>query len=230
MLQTEIQRLRLADLRRLDAGKNARYMTAQQYGRLVDNLRRDGVLTSAPLVYRGLVLSGNHRVGAAVDAGIEWADCIVVLSELDEPEQLALQLAHNAVEGQDDLSVLQGLYDSIGDLSLKAYTGLTDDCFNIDPIDLPALSAGAVQYEEVRALFLPEERTAFEHALQQIGQHPAAQVYAASLEDFDRLFDTLVRVKETLAIHNTAIALRAVVELATKQLDAMAQEQPQPSG
>lgn len=228
MLETEIRRLKLADLRLLDQKKNARYMTAPQFGRLVENLRRDGVLTSAPLVYRGVVLSGNHRVQAAIKAGIEEADCINILTELAEPEQLALQLSHNAVEGQDDLSTLQALYASITDLGLKAYSGLTDDSFNVDPIDLPSLSAGAIRYEEVTALFLPEERVAFEDALSRIGKHPKAQVYAASLADFNATFDALVKAKGQLVIHNTAIAMRALADLALKQLNQMADQDQQP--
>jgi ParB-like chromosome segregation protein Spo0J len=54
-------------------------MKAPQFKRLVENIRRDGVLTQLPLVYRGRILSGNHRVRAAIEAGlteIEWQDLL----------------------------------------------------------------------------------------------------------------------------------------------------------
>ena len=65
-LQTRVVRRRLADLTLLK--KNARFMRPDQFNRLVDNLRRDGVLTSLPLVFDGVVYSGNHRVKAALKA------------------------------------------------------------------------------------------------------------------------------------------------------------------
>jgi len=49
--------------------KNAPFMRAEQYQRLVSNVKRDGCLTSVPFAVRNgerfLILSGNHRVQAA---------------------------------------------------------------------------------------------------------------------------------------------------------------------
>ena len=71
------------------------------------------------------VISGNHRVKSAIKAGL---DKILVLfgteEDFDEQRQLALQLSHNAISGQDDISILQELYASLKDLGLKAYTGI----------------------------------------------------------------------------------------------------------
>jgi hypothetical protein len=56
--------------------KNARYMKAEQFQSLVENIKKDGNLSSLPLCYREKdgklrVLSGNHRVMAARQAGVE---------------------------------------------------------------------------------------------------------------------------------------------------------------
>ena len=56
--------------------KNARYMKAEQFQNLVENVKKDGNLSSLPLCYREKdgklrVLSGNHRVMAARQAGVE---------------------------------------------------------------------------------------------------------------------------------------------------------------
>jgi hypothetical protein len=93
-LKTRIVRAELGALRMLK--KNARYMAEPEFNRLVENLRRDGVLTSLPLVYRGEVLSGNHRVQAALKAAIVQADVIEIETELSE-EQRACWLSHNAL-------------------------------------------------------------------------------------------------------------------------------------
>ena len=53
--------------------KNARYMTNEMFRNLVDNIKRDGGLSSVPLCWKHddkyRVLSGNHRCRAAIEAG-----------------------------------------------------------------------------------------------------------------------------------------------------------------
>ena len=46
--------------------------------RLTENLRRDGALSSAPLIYGDRIISGHHRVEAAIKAGIVDADCLSI--------------------------------------------------------------------------------------------------------------------------------------------------------
>ncbi len=226
-LQTVTRSLKLRELERLTEGEdNARYMTPAQYERLVTNLRSDGVLTSAPLVYRGKVLSGNHRVAAAIDAGIEESDCIVILSELSEGQQLALQLAHNSVTGQDDPNVLKRLYDAL-DLDGKAYSGLTDDAFKWDnSINLSALAAPQPQYTELVAMFLPEEHAEFDAALKRCQHSETATRIAARYADFDTVFDALCQTKERQNIANTAVALAAMAQLAIERLAQLRQSEP----
>ena len=54
---------------------NARYMKHEEFNRLVENIRRDGKLTSTPFLCkddddRWLCLSGNHRTRAAIEVGL----------------------------------------------------------------------------------------------------------------------------------------------------------------
>lgn len=144
-LNTKITRYSFRDLVSIKNAKghrNARYMTAQQHQRLVANIRRDGCLTSLPLVARCetdpdklLIVSGNHRVDAAREAGIEEIDCIEIIDLLPKKRLVAIQLAHNAIEGQDDQSVLKSLYDELS-IEWQEYSGLTDDAFNLDDINV----------------------------------------------------------------------------------------------
>src|SRR5208282_6832990 len=83
-LQTRVIKAKLKDLKLLE--KNARFMKGPQFNRLVENIKNDGCLTSFPLVYREkdslVVVSGNHRVAAAVKAGIEESDVIEITTPL----------------------------------------------------------------------------------------------------------------------------------------------------
>ena len=211
--------MKLKTLRTLEARKNARYMKGEQFNQLVENLRRDGVLTSLPLVHEQLVLSGNHRVLAAIKAGIEEADVVEILGPLPEARKLALQLSHNAITGQDDPSILALLYAEL-DLDWKTYSGVNDDVLKgMEELDLAALSAGATTYQDMLLTFLPEEATAFLDLVKRIEtKGKKALRLLASLDDFDHFFETTVAVKEKLNIQNTATAVRMMATLAVERL------------
>lgn len=211
--------MKLKSLRTLEASKNARYMKGEQFNQLVDNIRRDGVLTSLPLVHEQVVLSGNHRVLAGIKAGLEEADVVEIVGSLPEARKLALQLSHNAITGQDDPSILAGLYAEL-DLDWKSYSGVTDDVLKgIEELNLASLSAGATTYQDMLLTFLPEDATAFLDLVKQIETKGKKLVrLLASLNDFDRFFDTAVAVKEKLNIQNTATAVRMMATLAAERL------------
>ena len=112
MLKTRVERRELLGLTLLSAAvghENARFMPRRQFNRLVENIRRDGTLTSAPLIgqvegdERWYVISGNHRVEAAIAAGLLEADCVVVDGAIDQKRFVALQLSQ-CEKGDADLS------------------------------------------------------------------------------------------------------------------------------
>jgi hypothetical protein len=196
-------------------------MPGAQFRQLVENLKLDGALTSTPLVYQGNVLSGNHRVQAAIEAGIEEGDVLEVLTPLDEKRQVALQLSHNAIVGQDDPGLLSELYRGL-DIEWKQYSGLTDAALNdISELDVNALALGAPEYQELVLLFLPEEQGAFLRALKSIEGKlkKGVPVFVGRYEDFDRFFEAVVAMKKVKGVHNSALAVRMLAELALAQLE-----------
>jgi len=140
--------------------KNAHFMPERTFKQLCDNLRRDGVLTSAPLCAEvdgeTLVLSGNHRVKAALAVGLKTIPIILVESELSHERLVAIQLSHNALVGEDDPNILQELYASLSVLEQR-YSGLTDVDLGIltDP-ELKKLSVGMPEHDEVTIAFPPD--------------------------------------------------------------------------
>ncbi len=229
-LTTEIRRLPLKQLRHLET--NARYMTSDQQKRLTANVQRDGGLTSLPLVWlmqdekgkpldkpeRFEIVSGNHRVTSARDAGLEEIDCIVILNWISPQRRVEIQLAHNAVSGQDDLSVLEGLYEGLS-LDGKEYSGLTDGLFSsLQDLALETFNVAAPDYQEITLSFLPGDREQFEDLLKRAAKREKATFHAAHIDDFDALFDAIVQVKERDNILNSAVAIHVVAELALERL------------
>ena len=70
-IRTRVEKVDLRSLKLLEV--NARYMRHETFQRLIDNIRRDGCLTQKPFAVKQengqyLVLSGNHRVMAALES------------------------------------------------------------------------------------------------------------------------------------------------------------------
>ncbi len=218
--------------------KNARYMDAPVFKRLVENVRTDGRLTSVPLIYgaepkRGNeIISGHHRIEAAIKAGLESITIEVILTKCSEERLTALQLSHNSLTGKDNQSVLLEMFEPL-ELDARMFSGITDDDFGDAPsVDLAGMSVGSIQSEEVRILFLPGDRQHFEDALLRAVEKRGSgkvKILAASYKDFDRFFDAVVDIKNLEGIINSGLALRRLSDLAMKQLALEQKPKPQPS-
>jgi hypothetical protein len=198
-LTTRIVRRKLKDLRLLK--KNARYMAEPEFNRLVENLRRDGTLTSLPLVYRDEVLSGNHRVQAAGKAGIDEADVIEITSELTKDQRDAIQLSHNALTGKDDPNILREIYEGLS-LDWQKYSAVYEEMFKLDEEKAVSLGVPIAKYQELVIAFLPEDRQAF--------------------------YDAILAVKDGRHIGNTGTALRVMADIVTQHMAAEAAAAPPP--
>jgi hypothetical protein len=201
---------------------NARYMTHEQYQQLVDNIRRDGVLTSTPFVWHDVetgrreVLSGNHRVKAAVEAGLELISWLETVDPLTPQQRVAIQLSHNAIAGQDDISVLKQLYESIGDLDLREYAGLDDRTLELlAELDSVPLGEANLDFQTLSIVFLPADleaaRKVLDDALALAGS--ADQVWLAPLAHFDEVMRSLDAAGKAHDVTNVATSLGLVLEV-----------------
>jgi hypothetical protein len=234
-LITRIVRCKLRDLKLLE--KNARYMKAPVFNQLVENIRKDGVLTSVPTIHNGEVLSGNHRVQAGIKAGILETDCLEIVGQIGEGQRVAMlqrerrvaiQLSHNAISGDDDPNLLNELYSSLP-LEEQLYSGLTEEALKInEQLELASLSLGATNYQELQLLFLPAEMEAFKDLVLRLEKRSPKQskipVMVASTEDYNQFFDAVVATKTKLNVLNTAIAIRMMAVLAVERLEQIEEE------
>jgi hypothetical protein len=111
---------------------NAQFMTKEQFAALTHNVKADGALTSVPICYlqengRKLVLSGNHRIKAAIEAGLDEFLVFLIDKPLTESRLIAIQLSHNAIVGQSDQQILKELWKKIDDLECTIYSGLSTE-------------------------------------------------------------------------------------------------------
>lgn len=217
---------------------NARFMTQPEFARLVDNVKRDGCLTSVPLVCvepdgSWLVLSGNHRTQAAVAAGLNDIDVMVIDAPLDEARKIALQLSHNSIAGQDDPAVLASLYEKIDDIDWRAYSGLDDKTLDLlVDTEVPAMAEANLDFATLTVLFLPNELDDAKETVEEALRFctGADETWAARLADHDRILDLIDVTGKAHDVRNIAAGLTLLLDLARSHLPDLAEGWYDPLG
>jgi hypothetical protein len=205
---------------------NARYMANDKFARLVENVKRDKGLASVPLVYAAenpkepTVLSGNHRVLAAIAAGLPWVLCLVIRDVKTLDEQVAIQLSHNSISGADDLLTLKKLYEGIQAISMKAYSGLDEDTIQqLAAIKFEPISEPRLVFKTVSLLFLPSEAEEIKAMVGQVDKLLAEdENYLFQVRDYGEFFALVVAAKEGLNIKNSATALLELMRAGLRHL------------
>lgn len=224
--------LRAVDPRELVLLKaNARYMKKEAFRQLVDNLREDARLSSVPLCRpledgRLEVLSGNHRVQASIEAGLELVMVMVLLEDLSQGRRLAVQLSHNALVGQDDPQLLAELWARIEDIRDRLYAGLDSEATReLEKVALVSFTTPTVATRAVTFAFCDAEAERVAEIVDELeAGHTAREVYAAELAHFDAFFGLLQAAKRRFGVKNAGLAMLRLLELAA-ELEAPGQDQ-----
>jgi hypothetical protein len=211
--------------------ENARFMKKHQFRQLVENLKNDQRLSSVPLCHQlegGLeVLSGNHRVQAAIEAKLPHILVMVLNVPLDQGQRLAIQLSHNAISGEDDPQILASLWSRIDDIQARLYAGLdSQETQELQPVKLVNFSAPSISSKVVGFAFVQED---FEHLTEVLSRLEAApnSTYAAPLALWDRFFAALQKTRQLKNVKNGALALNNMLDMLEAQFDKEAEEQKQ---
>jgi len=205
--------------------QNARFFKKDTFKQLVENIRADKRLSSVPLCRflkdgRIEVLSGNHRVKAAMEAGLEKILVIVLLEDLDENRKIAIQLSHNALVGQDDQNILAELWAKIDDVQARLYAGLSSDTLNeIKKVELVQFSTPPLYTKTLTFAFTDTEKDHVEGVLQELAAQGAKEIHLAPLSAFDDFFNLLLAAKKKFDVKNSALAMLALIDIAAAHLE-----------
>src|ERR1039458_8020783 len=186
----ELWKLPVSILREQDA--NARSMPKAMFERLAQTIGRDKRLESLPLcakTERGLeIISGHHRVRAATAAGISEMYVLVDVTGLTHSQIAAKQLAHNAIEGQDNDQLLAEIYRQIEDAESKLEAFIDQ---KLD-IELPKVKIEGldveIDFKMVLLVFLPRVKDRLDRAVEYLrSSGPRLDgVYIAADSDYTR--------------------------------------------
>lgn len=213
---------------------NARYMTPEIMQQLTENIKNDGHLESTPLVYKDedlegkyRIISGHHRIDAAKAAGLE--KILVMVTEPESIDDIVMkQLAHNALIGIDDKTLLQELFNSITEVSKKIATGLADE---IGSISYTSLNFRLGTFKEFTILFLPEDLDEYDKTMERMEEvsyetsvKPSTSVRLSSLDYYNDFKKAIIKIKKVENIKSNGVALMRLVELAKNELDRRIKE------
>lgn len=217
-MKTKIIEIDPKELKLLEV--NARFMRHEEFMRLVENVKRDGGLTSVPFACKDgdkyLVLSGNHRVKAAISAGLEKIQIMVTDDELTKAQQTGIQLSHNSIVGEDDPYVLKQLYESIDDIDWKAYSGLDDKTLDLlTKVSAKAFSEVNLSFQTLAITFLPEDLKNAEKVIDDAIESSkfADKTWLTSMAEYDRWLDAQDKVSSAYGVKNVSTALDLILKI-----------------
>lgn len=221
----------LGSLRR--AKRNARVMSPAMFSRLRDNIARDGALGSLPLCWKNgdkyEIISGHHRVEAAIAAGVERALVLYVDGDVSEQDRIAMQLSHNTLSGSDDLQILLQMTSELTDPKLYQYAA-TDlvDLPKTDAVTLPAMSEAHLRLRPV--LFYLTDATAqtLEQFVEMYNERPIDEDevgYVVASPIWEAFLEKLSEIAAKYKLASASGALNHAISLMGADLKARAEDE-----
>lgn len=215
----EIWRIPISDLREQDV--NARQQDAAMFERLTTTVKRDGRLESLPFVAqtdKGFeIVSGHHRVRAAIAAMLPNVVCLVDSSGLNSDQIKAKQLAHNSIQGKDNAQLVSQIFKEIQDADAKL------EAFIDQKVDVPLPKVKVeditikLDYRFVSVVFLPSESKRWDEIVKQVGAMQP-ELWAAEMQHFAPFQALVKRISADYDMHAMGTILSKMGELASLQL------------
>ena len=201
--------------------RNARFMPSEQFRILVENIERDGCLSSVPFACREedgqyRVLSGNHRVMAAVAARLDSIKVMVVDEVMSDEQRVAIQLSHNAIAGQDDPTMLLELFQEIDNIDWRGYSGLDDfHLQSLMDIEVEPFSEVKIDFQSLMFLFLKSEMDDVDRVMKEALTFTsgAGDRWLARFEDHDRLLKALETTYKAHHVRNVGTGLTLILDV-----------------
>ena len=142
---------------------NARIMKKEMQDQLTANIKNRGQLESLPLLVEkdGVleIISGHHRIKSARAAGMKEIIAIIDVSGLSRSKIASKQLAHNAISGFDDPSILREICKMLDDVDdmLESFIGkdiMEEPLEQYDKLLSPAVH---FDFKNITFSFLPHQ-------------------------------------------------------------------------
>jgi hypothetical protein len=225
-LEEGLEIWRISPLRLHEQEKNARVQSHHAFTSLARNVKTRGALESMPFVSRQgdtfWIISGHHRVRAAIQAELTSIVVLVDPSPRTRSEIVAKQLAHNVIQGKDDPAVLLQLVAEIEDI--EAMIEAAVDRAAIEKQIKQDISVPDIQvdfdWKTVQLAFLPTQVKDLEAVAAAMGDADLVGVVDAKV--YADFMAVMKRLGKAQNIRSLGAIVYRMVEITRAHLDAEA--------
>ena len=224
----EVWKLDAANIKEQDV--NAQVMDKRRMKILTSNIKNRGALESLPYVYKDgdkfQVVSGHHRIRAAVAAGMTQVYALVETRHMTKSQITSKQIAHNELVGEADSEILAQLVKQMDEADDIIASGLTEEWMNSingQPvtIDVPNLDFG---WRKVEMAFLPKQFEEFETLAKSVDSK-TEMVGLVDRSMYSKFCDAMVKYGRTQNIKSFGAIVSKLTEVALKEIQEAQNEQ-----
>lgn len=226
MARFKIEHVDIVNIKLVD--KNAHFMEQSTFRRLVENIKRDGQLSSVPFCVKHndgkyTVISGNHRIQAAQMAGIVNTPVMVVdEDDITHDEMRAIQLSHNSIVGQDDAELLKELLDEITDVALKEYAHISNEVLDaVNDIDY-TIEMPNNEIVPVTLMFIDSSKIEFDKLMDELENYSEREIESMHIMDIStlqQLNDITAKVGQRYKIKSQALSICKMIEIVKENMN-----------
>jgi len=217
---------RVSPFRLKEQERNARVQSSHAFTSLVRNVKTRGALESLPFVCRQgedfYIVSGHHRVRAAIQAELPTIVVLVDPSPRTRSEIVAKQLAHNAIQGKDDPAVLLQLMAEIDDVEAMIESAVDKAALEKQikqDISVPDIKVD-FDWKTVQLAFLPTQVKDLEALAAVVGDADLVGVVDATV--YADFMAVMKRLGKAQNIRSLGAIVYRMVEITHAHLDAEA--------
>ena len=211
--------------------KNAHYMQKETLDRLTANVSEDGFLSQLPFGMKQnttgkyLILSGNHRLKAAIKAHLEYI-LILFIDEVEKDKQIAYTLSHNALVGKDDAQMLKEIYEEMRTIEAREYSGLNGVNF-IDASKIPSTSIndGDIELTEMKFLFVESRSNQVKSVLSELENQKIEKDSAIVVGSYEAFIQVVTEVKKKFDIKSNTVAFARMIDICKEYLELLKQKE-----
>lgn len=206
--------------------KNAHYMEKAMLDRLTANVAEDGFLSQLPFAMKRddgkyLILSGNHRLKAAIKAKLEYI-LILYVEGIDKDKQIAYVLSHNSLVGKDDVQMLKEIYSEIRSIEAKKFSGLNDIQFiDADKIPVVSINDAGLELTEMKFLFIESRSNDVKAVLHELEKQEISANSSIVVGSYEEFLKVVTEVKKKFNIKSSSVAFARMVDICKAHLQEM---------
>ncbi len=210
---------------------NANEMSAEDFAQLTDNIAKSG-LSSVPTCIkkntgRYLMISGNHRLKACKKLHYKVLGILYCEEDkISQDEAIAIELSHNSLHGEANVSILKKLFESIQSVDFKKFAHVNID--EIKPVSTDGIDITAIQENFVFTVILyPNSYDSLDSLFGDIREQARKSdaLILATEEDNEK---SLLRLQQEIGkefnIKSPSITFAKMLELANERLTQLREE------